>query len=45
MLYTDADLSGIIVHELFHVAGLSEAQVTALGADIQKSCGTLGRQE
>jgi YD repeat-containing protein len=42
MLWNDSDLSGIITHELFHVAGLNEAQVKALGADIQRNCGTPG---
>jgi hypothetical protein len=39
MLYKAGDLSGIIVHEFFHRAGLTEAQVRALNPDIQKYCG------
>jgi YD repeat-containing protein len=33
------DTAGVIVHEFFHVAGLDEAQVTALSDEIQKNCG------
>jgi hypothetical protein len=37
-----ADLSGIIVHEFFHRAGLSEAQIKALHPQIQQNCGIRG---
>jgi len=40
--YKDADLAGIITHELFHRAGLNEDQVTKLRDDIQRNCGTPG---
>jgi hypothetical protein len=39
MLYKAGDLPGVIVHEFFHRAGLTEAQVKALNPDIQKNCG------
>jgi len=38
----DTDLSGVIVHELFHRAGLNEAQILALHPDIQRNCGSPG---
>jgi YD repeat-containing protein len=41
-IYNTTDLSGVIVHEFFHRAGLSEAQVTALHSDIQRNCGIPG---
>jgi hypothetical protein len=37
-----ADLSGIIVHEFFHRAGLSEDQIKPLHSEIQKNCGIRG---
>jgi hypothetical protein len=40
--YNDADLSGIIVHELFHVAGFNHDVIFGLNNDIQKYCGTPG---
>jgi uncharacterized protein YjaZ len=40
--YKNADLPGIITHELFHRAGLNEDQVTALRDEIQRNCGTPG---
>jgi hypothetical protein len=40
--YKDADLAGIITHELFHRAGLNEDQLTTLRDDIQRNCGTPG---
>ena len=39
MLYKDTDLPGVIVHELFHRAGLSESQIRALHPQIQQNCG------
>ncbi len=39
MFYKAGDLPGVIVHELFHRAGLTESQVKALNPDIQKNCG------
>ena len=42
MFYSSVDLSGTIVHEFFHRAGLSEAQVQALHEGIQKNCGIPG---
>ena len=39
ILYKDTDLSGVIVHELFHRAGLGEAQIRALHPEIQRNCG------
>lgn len=36
------DLSGTIVHEFFHRAGLSEAQIKALHPQIQQNCGIPG---
>jgi len=39
LLYKDTDLSGVIVHELFHRAGLSESQIRALHPQIQQNCG------
>ena len=41
-LYKDTDLSGVIVHEFFHRAGLNESQIRALHPQIQKNCGTPG---
>lgn len=37
-----ADLSGIIVHEFFHRAGLNEDQIKALHRQIQQNCGIPG---
>lgn len=37
-----ADLSGIIVHEFFHRAGLNEDQIKALHPQIQQNCGIPG---
>jgi len=37
-----ADLSGIIVHEFFHRAGLNEDQIKALHPQIQRNCGIPG---
>jgi len=36
------DLPGVIVHELFYRAGLSESQIKALHGEIQKNCGRPG---
>lgn len=33
--YKDADLSGVIVHDLFHVAGLNHDVILGLNKDIQ----------
>lgn len=40
--YNTTDLSGVIVHEFFHRAGLSEPQIQALHKDIQANCGIPG---
>lgn len=40
LFYKNADLAGIITHELFHRAGLNEGQLKALRDDIQCNCGT-----
>ncbi len=42
LFYKDADLAGIITHELFRRAGLSEDQLTKLRDEIQRNCGTPG---
>lgn len=41
-VYKDADLSGIIVHELLHRAGLTDAQIIPLHQQIQENCGIPG---
>jgi len=40
--WNSTDLSGVIVHEFFHRAGLSEDQIKALHPQIQKNCGIPG---
>jgi hypothetical protein len=40
--YRDADLAGIITHELFHRAGLNESTILSLHPQIQMNCGTSG---
>ncbi len=42
LIWNSTDLSGVITHEFFHRAGLSESQIRALHPDIQKNCGIPG---
>lgn len=37
-----SDTAGIIVHELFHIAGCDDPLIDSLNADIHKYCRTIG---
>ena len=39
-----SDTAAIIAHELFHAAGVSEAEVRKFSSDIQSNCGTPGHR-